>query len=164
MSERKGHGNRGSLMELSKPRLAHTPLSTPIDEAERLILTPETKPAGTIAADVPTVESVGEGRGSPTPEAGRTPPPPEPSNSFHPGEIRHIRNREQKRIPSTDDVLARLRKIRQPIAVVGFKLPARLKEELAIVAQHNGTDMTRIVVEALERFLLELPHPPDWDR
>jgi hypothetical protein len=60
--------------------------------------------------------------------------------------------------------LARLRKVRQPIAVVGFKLPAKLKEELASVAQYNGTDMTRIVVEALERFLPELPHPSKWDR
>jgi hypothetical protein len=37
-----------------------------------------------------------------------------------------------------------------------------LKEELLIVAQHNGTDMTRIVIEALERFLPELPHPANW--
>src|SRR5262245_44912644 len=44
MSERKGHGNRGSLMDLAKPRLAQSPLSAPIDEAERLILArqPET--------------------------------------------------------------------------------------------------------------------------
>ena len=48
--------------------------------------------------------------------------------------------------------------------MVGFKLPAKLKDELSAVAQYNGTDMTRIVVEALERLLPGLPHPPNWKR
>jgi hypothetical protein len=59
-------------------------------------------------------------------------------------------------------LLSKLRKERQAIAVVGFKLPAPLKEELLAVAQYNRTDMTRLVIAALERLLPELPHPPEW--
>jgi hypothetical protein len=155
MSERKGQGNRGSLMELSKPRLAQTPLSTPIDEAERLILSGEPKPTAPVAEQ-------------PTANSEAAPPGPVLAPALpHPPAAETRQPRQPEPTPpaaSADDVVARLRKTRQPIAVVGFKLPAKLKEELAAVAQHNGTDMTRIVVEALERFLRDLPHPPGWRR
>ena len=64
--------------------------------------------------------------------------------------------------PSADSpaFLDRIRRSRQPIAVVGFKIPSDLKEELEEVARHNQTDMTKIVVEALKMILPHLPHPP----
>jgi hypothetical protein len=157
MSERKGHGNRGSLMDLEKPRFAQSPLSRPIDEAERLIMSGSTQ----LPPPVPE-EVVASGNG------GTAAPTEDPIAAVSPtGESRStptrtaIRSRMSPTPTAPEDLLAKLRKNREPIAVVGFKLPAKLKDELSAVAQFNRTDMTRIVVEALERFLPNLPHPPD---
>jgi hypothetical protein len=146
-------------MELGKPRLAQSPLSTPIDEAERLILANEGQPTrseqaneGEVAvpANVEQVENSTESEllANRVTRIGQ-------STGTRPG---------SKPVEDTDEktLVARLRKTREPIAVVGFKLPASLKDELSVVAQYNGTDMTRIVVEALRRLLPELPHPPNW--
>ena len=160
MSERKGHGNRGSLMELAKPRLAQSPLSTPIDEAERLILA-DNKQAPPLAHtdDEPMASAVEQVENSIEVEV----PSKKPGRSVQTTGIR-VQPREKKSggDAEDEDLVARLRKARGPIAVVGFKLPASLKDELSAVAQYNGTDMTRIVVEALHRLLPELPHPPNW--
>lgn len=139
MSERKSAGNRGSLMDLARPRLTHTPLTAPIDEAERKILAADTMPfalpqsgAQPALTPVAIIETVTE-----------------PQSAPHQAE-------------ASDDILSRLRKEHRPIAVVGFKFPATLKDELQAVAQFNNTDMTRIVIAALERLLPDLPHPPGW--
>jgi hypothetical protein len=163
MSERKGHGNRGSLMDLAKPRLAHSPLSAPIDEAERLILArqPEpTTPPGTGEASEPRSDHDHRLETAQR-ETGSLPEAPAPK-SIPAGRVQSRASRRPERSPE-EDLVARLRKTREPIAVVGFKLPATLKDELSAVAQYNGTDMTRIVVEALHRLLPELPHPPGWN-
>ena len=161
MSERKGHGNRGSLMDLAKPRLAQSPLSTPIDEAERLIL------AGDMQAPCLAQTEDSESVASAVEQVDNSIEVAVPSSkSLRSGQTTGIRvqPREKKSAGDADeeDLVARLRKARGPIAVVGFKLPASLKDELSAVAQYNGTDMTRIVVEALHRLLPELPHPPNW--
>lgn len=159
MSERKGHGNRGSLMDLAKPRLAQSPLSAPIDEAERLILSHE-PPYPTAAPE----QSVASSERVEVAEAAtmvlESPKPPFNSTLGR----ATIQSPAAQSSKVGEDVLAKLRKNREPIAVVGFKLPAKLKDELSAVAQHNGTDMTRIVVEALERLLPGLPHPPNWKK
>lgn len=165
MSERKGHGNRGSLMELAKPRLAQSPLSTPIDEAERLILADNKQaqvqqaPPLAQTEDEPVASAVEQVENSIEVEV----PSKKPGKSVQTTGIR-VQPREKRSVGDAEeeDLVARLRKARGPIAVVGFKLPASLKDELSAVAQHNGTDMTRIVVEALHRLLPELPHPPNW--
>jgi hypothetical protein len=161
MSERKGHGNRGSLMELAKPRLAQSPLSTPIDEAERLILADKQAQAPPLAhsEEEPVASAVEQVENSIEVEV----PSKKPGKSVQTTGIR-VQQRERKSVGDTEeeDLVARLRKARGPSAVVGFKLPASLKDELSAVAQYNGTDMTRIVVEALHRLLPELPHPPNW--
>jgi hypothetical protein len=144
-------------MDLAKPRLAQSPLSASIDEAERLILSHE-----------PQYPTAAPGQGVASSERAEvaeaatmvleSPKPPSNSTSGR----ATIQSRSPAAQPSAvgEDVLAKLRKNREPIAVVGFKLPAKLKDELSAVAQYNGTDMTRIVVEALERLLPGLPHPP----
>jgi hypothetical protein len=165
MSERKGHGNRGSLMDLAKPRLAQSPLAASMDEAERLILAhsvqtsaPETQP-GKTQPDIPVVHQ--------TPDASPSQIPSvldvshKASNTPIPVQVRASRSTDRS---DGHEIVSRLRKTREPIAVVGFKLPAKLKDELAAVAQYNDTDMTRLVVEALQRLLPELPHPPGWKR
>jgi hypothetical protein len=164
MPERKSHGNRGSLMDLAKPRLAQTPLMTPMDEAERLLLPrdaapstvapPSSAPIGSLKEAPSVVPRRGSERDRPA-VVSQAPGPD--SATFGDGSAEPLEGP-----PGSGDLVAKLRKTRQPIAVVGFKLPATLKEELLIVAQHNGTDMTRIVIEALERFLPELPHPANW--
>lgn len=161
MSERKGHGNRGSLMDLTKPRLAQSPLSAPIDEAERLILSHE--PQYPTAAPE---QSLAPPERAEVPEAATMvlESPKSPFNSTLSRATIQSRNTGAQPSAVGEDVLAKLRKNREPIAVVGFKLPAKLKDELSAVAQYNGTDMTRIVVEALERLLPGLPHPPNWKR
>jgi hypothetical protein len=156
MSERKGHGNRGSLMDLQKPRFAQSPLSRPIDEAERLIMSNNTQLRRPVPEEVVATAN------------GDTAATTEDSMAADSAAAESIPSRTavRSRMPLTppppEDLVAKLRKNREPIAVVGFKLPAKLKDELAAVAQYNHTDMTRIVVEALERFLSRLPHPPDW--
>src|SRR3954447_4692193 len=159
MSERKGHGNRGSLMDLAKPRLAQSPLSAPIDEAERLILARETEPARPVLepeqAPARVLEHTSE-LFQLQPEA----PADTNEKVVSPSAPTALRENRPPDRPDEEDLVARLRKTREPIAVVGFKLPASLKDELSAVAQYNGTDMTRIVVEALHRLLPELPHPP----
>jgi hypothetical protein len=163
MSERRGPGNRGSLMDLAKPRLAQSPLSAPIDEAERLILATDPTPAGSVSdrqEDAPAPATLER---APEPPSIRNEPVSEPVRRapITAPELHPRQSRRPERA-SEEDLVSRLRKTREPIAVVGFKLPASLKEELSAVAQHNGTDMTRIVVEALHRLLPELPHPPSW--
>ena len=156
MSERKGPGLRGSLMDLGKPRLAQTPLTAPIDEAERRILAREAEPPSNHAAQSAAAQpAVAEpaAQVQPLPDPHPTPPRPAPEPDPPPAALR-------THTPSTD-IVSRLRKERRPIAVVGFKLPATLKDELQSVAQFNDTDMTRIVIAALERLLPELPHPPE---
>jgi hypothetical protein len=144
-------------MDLEKPRFAQSPLSRPIDEAERLIMSGSTQlpppvPEEVVASGnageaapteypMPAVSATAESSSTPTRNASGSRMSPSPT--------------------APEDLLAKLRKNREPIAVVGFKLPAKLKDELSAVAQFNRTDMTRIVVEALERFLPRLPHPPD---
>jgi hypothetical protein len=125
-------------MDMAKPRLAQTPLAAPLEEAERRILSGST-------------------------EGGAMPEPTSPSDptSGRPDERTDVHTSVQTRGINTD-LLSKLRKERQAIAVVGFKLPAPLKEELLAVAQYNRTDMTRLVIAALERLLPELPHPPEW--
>lgn len=165
MPERKGPANRGSLMELSKPRLAQTPLIAPIDEAEQLIFSRDTEPSSAIRASnsalVAALEDPSVTKDKSYSEDAQTSSsqaPPEPAN------LEDGSKRPPKTTSDAAEVVAKLRKTRHQIAVVGFKLPATLKEELFIVAQHNGTDMTRIVTEALERFLSKLPHPPGWKK
>lgn len=151
MAERKSTGNRGSLMELGRPRLGQTPLAAPLEEVEQRILptaaTPVSQPA-----EPEQERTLIDSEFSRTFQTTGGPPPAEAY--------------VQPVYPSSQqgDLLSRLRKNRQPIAVVGFKLPAALKEEMLAVAQHNGTDMTRLVVAALERLLPELPHPPSWKK
>jgi hypothetical protein len=162
MSERKGHGNRSSLMDLGKPRLAQSPLSAPIHEAERLILNAgaETSlPQSHVEDYASTVSTLDNELPQSSPDHKSAPAIAALDNQSHESAYQQT---EMASRSSKDDIVARLRKAREPIAVVGFKLPAKLKDELAIVAQYNDTDMTRIVVEALSRLLPELPHPPNW--
>jgi hypothetical protein len=148
MADRKSTGDRGSLMDLGKPRLGQTPLAAPLEEVERRLMATASSPS--VSATLPqhseplasVVVEAAEGIQTPVQTAVQT----------------------FDQIPERADLLSRLRKDRQPIAVVGFKLPAALKEELLVVAQHNRTDMTRLVVAALERLLPELPHPPGWKK
>jgi hypothetical protein len=145
MAERKGTPNRGSLMDMAKPRLAQSPLSVPLDEVERRILTAESD----------AEDTSGSSRMS------------GPEQEYIRRDVHANVQTPALTTSRTDehtDLLAKLRKERQTIAVVGFKLPASLKEELLAVAQHNKTDMTRLVVAALERLLPELPHPPEWKK
>ena len=161
MSERKGHGNRGSLMELEKPRFAQSPLSTPIDEAERLILAGDEQARP--VAQTEKSEAVALVLGQVDNPMEIEVPSNRPAGSGQATGIRpQTRENKSPGDAGETDLVARLRKARGPIAVVGFKLPASLKDELSVVAQYNGTDMTRIVVEALHRLLPELPHPPNW--
>lgn len=148
MADRKSTGNRGSLMDLGKPRLGQTPLSAPLEEVERRIMATISSPTVGAALSEQSEQSA--------PLVVQVP------DSVHTTVQTTVHPLSQGSEPT--DLLSRLRKDRPPIAVVGFKLPAALKDELLAVAQHNRTDMTRLVVAALERLLPELPHPPAWKK
>jgi hypothetical protein len=51
-------------------------------------------------------------------------------------------------------------KVKQPVQMVTYRIPASVYEWLNAVSTYNGLNMTDIVVEAVERHLPNFPQPP----